>query len=133
MEVVRGLGTLSPATDRASVTIGFFDGVHRGHQAVIRRTTEIAGSRGLVPVAVTFDRHPREILTPGAEPRLLTTLDRKASLIADLGIDRLVVLEFTGEFSRWPAEEFVRRILVEGVRAQHAVVGSNFTFGHKAM
>jgi riboflavin kinase/FMN adenylyltransferase len=133
MEVVRGLDSLPLATERASVTIGFFDGVHRGHQAVIRRTAEIAGSRGLVPVAVTFDRHPREILTPGAEPRLLTTLDRKASLIADLGIDRLVVLGFTGEFSRWPAEEFVRRILVEGVRAQHAVVGSNFTFGHKAM
>jgi riboflavin kinase/FMN adenylyltransferase len=133
MEVVRGLGALSPATDRASVTIGFFDGVHRGHQAVIRRTVEIAEKRGLVSVAVTFDRHPREILTPGAEPPLLTTLDRKASLIADLGIHALVVLEFTEDFSRWPAEEFVRRVIVEGVRADHAVVGSNFTFGHKAM
>ncbi len=121
------------ATDRTSATIGFFDGVHRGHQAVIRRTADVATKQGLVPVVITFDRHPREILSPGAEPRLLTTLERKTSLIAGLGIDTLVVLEFTEEFSRWPPEDFVRRVLVEGVLADHAVVGSNFTFGHKAM
>jgi riboflavin kinase / FMN adenylyltransferase len=133
MDVVHGLGSLPLVTDRTSATIGFFDGVHRGHQAVIRRTADIATKTGLVPVVITFDRHPREILTPGAEPRLLTTLERKASLIAGLGIDTLVVLEFTEEFSRWPPEDFVKRVLVEGVRAGHAVVGSNFTFGYKAM
>lgn len=87
---------------------------------------------GVSPVAVTFDRHPREILIPGREPRLLTTLDRKASLIAGLGIETLVVLAFTESFSRWPPEDFVRRVLVEGLHAEHAVVGSNFTFGFEA-
>lgn len=133
MDVVRGLHSLPLPGGPTAVTIGFFDGVHRGHQAVFRRTVEAAEARGLVPVAVTFDRHPREILTPGAEPPLLTTLDRKASLIAGCGIGALIVLEFTGEFSRWPPEDFVRRVLVEGVHAQHAVVGSNFTFGYRAM
>jgi riboflavin kinase / FMN adenylyltransferase len=132
MEVLRGIESLPLPTGPAAVTIGFFDGVHRGHQAVVRRTVEIASSRGLAPVVVTFDRHPREVLTPGAEPRLLTTLDRKASLIAELGVGALVVLAFTEDFSRWPSEDFVRRVLVEGLRAEHAVVGSNFTFGHKA-
>ena len=82
---------------------------------------------------MTFDRHPREILTPGNEPKLLTTLERKAKLIAALGIDVWWCSAFTEEFSRLPAEQFVQRILVEGLRARHAVVGSNFTFGHRAV
>jgi len=98
---------------------------------VIRRTVEVA-RRGLTPVAVTFDRHPREILTPGKEPALLTTMERKALLIADLGIEALVVLEFDQDFARWPPEEFVDRVLVDGLSSAHAVVGSNFTFGHQA-
>lgn len=133
MDLVRGIASLPIDADATGVTVGFFDGVHRGHRAVFHRTVRVARERGLVPVAVTFDRHPREILTPGKEPALLTTLERKAGLIAALGIERLVVLEFTEEFSRWPAEEFVGRVLAEGLRARHAVVGSNFTFGHRAM
>jgi riboflavin kinase / FMN adenylyltransferase len=132
MEIVRGLDTL-PLPDAASVvTVGFFDGVHLGHQEVIRRTVQAATERGARSVAVTFDRHPREILTPGHEPRLLTTVERKASLIAACGIDVLVVLEFTKRFSEIPAETFVRDVLVGGLHAVHARVGANFTFGHLA-
>jgi riboflavin kinase / FMN adenylyltransferase len=133
MDLAQGIDSLPLGTGPTAVTIGFFDGVHRGHQAVIRRTVDVARGRGLTSVAVTFDRHPREILTPGAEPPLLTTLERKASLIAELEIDSVLVLKFTEEFSRWPHQDFVRRILVEGLRTKHAVVGSNFTFGYKAM
>ena len=132
MEVVRGLGSLPIGAGRTAVTVGFFDGVHRGHQAIFRRTVEAARERGASSAVITFDRHPREVLTPGEEPRLLTTLERKAALIEDLGIEVLVVLQFTVEFSRWPPEEFVKRVLAEGVHAAHAVVGSNFTFGHMA-
>jgi riboflavin kinase/FMN adenylyltransferase len=114
------------------VTVGFFDGVHLGHRAVFARTVEVASERGLRPVAVTFDRHPREILTPGSEPRLLTTVERKAALVEETGIEALVVLEFTEAFSRWPAERFVTEALVGGLGARHAVVGDNFTFGHRA-
>jgi riboflavin kinase/FMN adenylyltransferase len=131
MEVLHGLGRL-PLEGVAAVTIGFFDGVHRGHQAVIDRAADAARQRDLRAVAVTFDRHPREVLTPGNVPRLLTTLRRKAELIEELGIDTLLVLEFTEELSRWPAAAFAERILVDGLHAAHAVVGSNFTFGHKA-
>jgi riboflavin kinase/FMN adenylyltransferase len=132
MDVLRGVVSLPLDSGPTAVTIGFFDGVHRGHQAVLRRTVEVAGDRGLEPVAVTFDRHPREVLSPDSVPRLLTTVEHKAGLIGALGFQALVVLEFTEEFSRWPPDEFVRRILVEGLRAGQAVVGSNFTFGHRA-
>jgi riboflavin kinase/FMN adenylyltransferase len=132
MDVVRGLDALPLPAGPAAVTIGFFDGVHRGHQVVFRRMVDVAKGERLASVAVTFDRHPREVLTPGADPPLLTTLDRKASLIAALGVETLVVLAFDEEFSRWRPEDFVRRILAEGVHARRAVVGSNFTFGYKA-
>ena len=104
MQVVRGLEALPLSDEPAVVTVGFFDGVHLGHQAVLARTVDEARRRGVRSVAVTFDRHPREVLTPGQEPRLLTTVERKADLIRDAGIDLLVVLAFTPEFSRIPAE-----------------------------
>ena len=132
MDIVRGLEHLPLPDGPSVVTIGFFDGVHLGHQEVIRRTVEAAKDRAARSVAVTFDRHPREILTPGEEPRLLTTVERKASLIEACGVDVLVVLEFTKEFSQNSAEDFVRDVLVGGLHAVHARVGANFTFGHRA-
>lgn len=133
MEPVRGLGALPPPDGPTVVTVGFFDGVHVGHQTVLRRAVAEAARLGVRSVAVTFDRHPREILTPGREPRLLTTVERKADLIAATGIDMVVVLEFSEAFSRWPAEDFVTRVLVDGLRVRHAVVGADFTFGFKAL
>jgi riboflavin kinase / FMN adenylyltransferase len=132
MDIVRGLDVLPLPTGPSVVTVGFFDGVHLGHQEVIRGTVEAAKDRDARSVAVTFDRHPREVLTPGEEPRLLTTVERKAELIAACGIDALVVLGFTKEFSKIPAEDFVRDVLVGGLHAVHARVGANFTFGHRA-
>ena len=131
MEVVQGTSSL-PLEGESAVTIGFFDGVHRGHQAVIGRVVRVARDRGLRAVAVTFDRHPLETLSPGKVPKLLTTLRRKASLIEDLGADVLFVLEFTEEVSRWPPEDFVDRVLSGGLGARHVAVGTNFTFGHRA-
>jgi riboflavin kinase / FMN adenylyltransferase len=131
MDMVQGSGSL-PLEGESSITIGFFDGVHRGHQAVIGRAVEVAANRGHRAVAVTFDRHPLETLSPGKTPKLLTTLRRKAALIEELGVDVLFVLEFTEEVSRWSPEQFVPRILADGLHARHVVVGTNFTFGHKA-
>ena len=133
MDVLHGLDAL-PLDDRPSVaTVGFFDGVHRGHQAVFDRVRAEARSRDLRSVAVTFDRHPREVLTPGREPRLMTTVERRAELIAARGIDVLVVLPFDRDFSMVPADVFVADILVGGVHAVHAAMGANFTFGFKAL
>jgi riboflavin kinase/FMN adenylyltransferase len=131
MDVVhaRELGT---STDPSAVTIGFFDGLHRGHQTVIRRVVEVARERSIRPVAITFDRHPLQTLSPGKVPPLLTTLRRKAELIETLGVELLLVLEFTEEVSRWSPEDFVERTLVQGLSTNHVVVGTNFTFGHRA-
>jgi riboflavin kinase / FMN adenylyltransferase len=131
MELVHGTAAL-PIEGRSAVTIGFFDGVHRGHQAVIGRTVEEARRRGLRATAITFDRHPLETLSPGKTPKLLTTLRGKAELIEALGVETLFVLEFTEEVSRWPPKEFVRRVLAAGLGAEYVVIGTNFTFGHKA-
>lgn len=132
MERLHGLGALPRPDGRAVTTVGFFDGVHLGHRAVLRRTVDAARDHRVPSVAVTFDRHPREVLTPGEEPRLLTTVERKADLIEEAGIDALLVLAFTEEFSRWPAEDFISRVLVEGLHTEHCVMGANFTFGHRA-
>ncbi len=132
MDVVRGIGELPLDRGPAAVTIGFFDGVHMGHRDVIGRTVRAARDGGFVSVAVTFDRHPREVFSPGREPRLLTTLERKVELVAETGVDALVVLEFTDEFSRWSPDEFVDRVLVHGLFARRVVVGDNFTFGFRA-
>lgn len=131
MELVRGTSEL-PLAGESSVTIGFFDGVHLGHQSVIRRVAAVAHDRSLRPVVVTFDRHPLETLSAGKVPLLLTTLRQKAELIEELGVDTLFVLEFTDEVSRWTPDEFVRRALARGLGARHVVVGANFTFGHHA-
>lgn len=131
MQVVRGIESL-PLGGPTTVTIGFFDGVHVGHQDVMRRTVRAAADLGATPVAITFDRHPREVFSPGREPRLLTTLERKTELVAATGIEALVALEFDESFSRWSPEEFVQRVLVAGLQASRVVVGENFTFGYRA-
>jgi riboflavin kinase/FMN adenylyltransferase len=130
---VFGLDALPLGVDRTVVTVGFFDGVHVGHHQVLSTTVAAARDRGLPSVAVTFDRHPREVITPGREPRLLTTVERKAALIEATGVDVLLVLEFTEAFSRWPAERFMAEVLRDGLRAEHCVMGASFTFGHRAL
>src|SRR5437016_10438217 len=132
MDIVRGTESLPLDAHPSAVTIGMFDGVHLGHQAVIGRTVQAARERGIRSMATTFDRHPREVLTHGHEPRLLTTLERKISLIEALGVDTLLVLQFTLEFSKTSPRDFVERFLVESVHAAHVVLGANFRFGHRA-
>jgi riboflavin kinase/FMN adenylyltransferase len=104
------------------VAIGTFDGVHLGHREVI------AGAE----TVITFDPHPQSVVAPGTQPKLLTTLDRKAELVASLGVEELVVIPFDGDFASRSAQDFVDHVLVERVAATHVSVGENFRFGHKA-
>jgi riboflavin kinase/FMN adenylyltransferase len=113
-------------------TIGEFDGVHRGHQRVVERAREIAQSRSLPVVTITFDPHPDEVIRPGSHPPLLTTARRRSELLAGLGADAVFVLPFNLEFSRLSPDEFVRVVLSERLHAAAVVVGENFRFGHKA-
>jgi riboflavin kinase/FMN adenylyltransferase len=113
-------------------TIGVFDGVHRGHQALIGRAVDLARERGLPAVVLTFDPHPAEVVRPGSHPAQLTSINRKAELVEQLGVDVFCVLPFTPELSRLPAAEFVHELLVERLHVAAVVVGENFTFGYQA-
>ncbi len=128
----RGMEQLPGGWGRCVVTIGVFDGVHRGHQQLIGQAVERARARGLPCVLVTFDPHPAEVVRPGSHPAQLTTLRRRADLIEQLGVDVFCVLPFTPELSRMPPDEFVHEILVERLHAAVIVVGENFAFGHRA-
>jgi riboflavin kinase/FMN adenylyltransferase len=114
------------------VTIGVFDGVHRGHQRVVERAGEVARDRDLPLVVITFDPHPDEVIRPGSHPPFLTTPRRQAELLAGLGADAVFVLPFTVDFSRLSPEEFVRAVLVDRLHAAAVVVGVDFRFGHRA-
>lgn len=121
-----------PGWGRSAVTIGVFDGLHRGHQELVRRVVALAAEGGLRSVVLTFDPHPAEVLRPGSHPPLLTPLERKAELLAASGVDGLCVLPFTLERSRQDPEDFVTEILVGRLRAAAVVVGANFTYGARA-
>jgi len=127
-----GLHDVPANWGRSVVTIGVFDGVHRGHRQIVAAATSIAASRGLPVVVVTFDPHPDEVVRPGSHPPLLCTPRYRAELLGRLGADAVCVLPFTREFSQLPAEEFVRAVLVDGLHAAAVVVGENFRFGHRA-
>ncbi len=128
----RGLEAVPGGWGRSVVTIGVFDGVHRGHQRIIGEAVARARDLGLESVVVTFDPHPSEVVRPGTHPAVLTEPARKAELIEELGVDALCVIPFTVEFSHLPAERFVHDVLVETLHAAVVVVGENFRFGHRA-
>jgi riboflavin kinase / FMN adenylyltransferase len=131
MRVVHDLRELRSPVEASVVTIGNFDGVHLAHQALLRRLVETARPRGAVATAITFEPHPIRLLAPGRAPRLLTPLERKISLIEKEGIDLLVILPFTRELAHLSPLEFVRRVLVNPLRAVSVHVGPNFRFGYR--
>jgi riboflavin kinase / FMN adenylyltransferase len=112
--------------------LGNFDGVHLGHQVVVRRAVEKARSRGMRAVAVTFDPHPRSVLRPGSEPKLLTVLEVREELLLGCGVDEVRVLRFDLDLSKKSPGDFVREVLVGELGAGVVVVGENFRFGYKA-
>jgi riboflavin kinase / FMN adenylyltransferase len=127
-----GLDEVPDAWGPSVVTIGVFDGVHRGHQRIVTTAAAAAAGLGLPLVVATFDPHPAEVIRPGSHPRLLCTLRRRAQLLAELGAAAVCVLEFTLEFSRLSPDEFVRTVLADRLHARRVVVGENFRFGHRA-
>lgn len=128
MRVLHDMNSL-PAFRRPVVTVGSFDGVHRGHRHLLEVLRERAGEIGGETVVVTFLRHPRELLKPSGELVLLTSLEQKAELIAALGIDNLVVMPFDEGVAGMSPEEFVRDILVGRLGVAELVVGYNHRFG----
>ncbi len=123
---------MRPVVGPVVVALGNFDGVHLGHQVVVRRAVEEARSRGMRAVAVTFDPHPRAVLRPGSEPKLLTVLEVREELLLGCGVDEVRVLRFDLELSKKSPGDFVREVLVGELGAGVVVVGENFRFGYKA-
>jgi riboflavin kinase/FMN adenylyltransferase len=108
-----------------------FDGVHLGHQQVIRQTVADAKQHNSLSLAITFDRHPATVVAPSRAPQLIYSLEHKLREIERLGVDAILVIEFTREFSQQPAEAFVRKLCADLGRIHSVCVGRNFTFGHK--
>ena len=132
MQRWRGLEDVPGDWGRSVVTIGSYDGVHRGHQLIMGRAVERARELGVPSVVVTFDPHPSEVVRPGSHPPLLSAHHRRAELVAGLGVDALLILPFTSEFSQLTPSGFVRTVLVDGLHAKLVIEGPNFRFGHRA-
>jgi len=119
------------ATRPNAVTIGNFDGIHLGHQAMLARLTARATSIGAAPAVLTFEPHPREIFTPESAPTRLTTLREKLEILRNLGVAHVHVCRFSKPFAALSADEFVQRILLRGLNARYVLVGDDFRFGAK--
>ncbi|MFE7721730.1 bifunctional riboflavin kinase/FAD synthetase [Nocardia rhizosphaerihabitans] len=132
MQRWRSLDDVPADWGRCVLTIGVFDGVHRGHAQLISRAVAAAKKRGVPSVLMTFDPHPMEVVRPGSHPAQLTTLTRRAELAEELGIDVFCVMPFTQDFMKLTPSGYVHDLLVERLHVTEVVVGDNFTFGKKA-
>ncbi len=119
----------SYSKNKSVVTIGTFDGVHIGHQKIIERLVKIAKTENLQAVVLTFFPHPRMVIQKDASIKLINTIDEKSKLLEKLGVNNLVIKEFTLEFSRLTALEFVRDILVNKLQVKHIIIGYDHHFG----
>jgi riboflavin kinase/FMN adenylyltransferase len=129
MQLVRGLHNLLPLSQGCVATIGNFDGVHRGHQAILARLRERAIELGVPSCVVIFEPQPREFFGPDTAPARLTRLREKLELLAGQGVDRVLCLAFNRRLRELSAAEFVRQVLVDGLGVKHLEVGDDFRFG----
>jgi riboflavin kinase/FMN adenylyltransferase len=131
MRTLRHLDECPRPPHGTAVTIGAYDGVHRGHREVISTVRRLAHERGLESAVITFDRHPASVVRPNSAPKLLTDLDQKLGLLAETDVDYTLVVHFDEERSKESAEDFVREVLGDCLNAKLVVVGNDFHFGHQ--
>lgn len=131
MRIYRHYRTLPDEARGAAIAVGNFDGVHKGHQAVIGEAGRIARANNIPWAVLTFEPHPRRVFQPHQPPFRLTSVRGKARAVEALGVDAMIVQRFNREFSQQPAETFVQDVLVDGFAANHVVAGYDFVFGHK--
>jgi riboflavin kinase/FMN adenylyltransferase len=133
MRVWHGLDEVGPDYGPSVVTIGNFDGVHRGHQEVLAHARARAAELGGLPVvALTFDPHPMSVLRPGHAPATISAPSERAELLGAAGADAVLILPFDRDVASWSPQEFIDRVLIGTLHAKAVVVGENFRFGHKA-
>ncbi|MCA1833082.1 MAG: bifunctional riboflavin kinase/FAD synthetase [Actinomycetota bacterium] len=131
MKVARGLKDLPKDVKPSVCTVGVFDGVHKGHQALMGQVLKEAQTKKGTPVVVTFDRHPLELIAPGKEPPIITTPRQRAEAMESLGIEVLLILKFDDALRHLSPEDFVQKVLIDALGCVHVVVGKNFRFGHQ--
>jgi riboflavin kinase/FMN adenylyltransferase len=131
MRIIEAIGEGQSTPERVCLAIGFFDGVHLGHQQVIRQAVIDAEQTEATSVVVTFDRHPKAVIAPAHAPPLLYSLPQRLRAIASLGVEAVLVLRFDEEFSRQNGEEFVRSLAARFHRIHSVCVGAGFVFGHR--
>jgi riboflavin kinase/FMN adenylyltransferase len=130
MEIFHGVD--HPGIERPTVlTLGVFDGLHLGHQAIVRTVVERALLIGTIPTLITFDPHPRQVLKPDTAPPLLQTFKQKVEGLRLLGVQQTIVLDFTPELATLSAEDFVSRYIIDGLAAREVYLGKGFAFGHE--
>jgi len=132
MELIRGLHNLRPRHRGCVLTIGNFDGVHRGHQAVFAQLAAIAVANDAPSTALTFEPQPREFFSGENAPARLTRFREKLEALADTPLERVVVARFTREFSQLSPQAFIDEVLIKALAVRHVVVGDDFHFGHRA-
>lgn len=132
MQRWRGRDEIPTDWGRCVLTIGVFDGVHRGHAELIAHAVKSGRARNVPTVLMTFDPHPMEVVYPGSHPAQLTTLTRRAELVEEMGVDVFLVMPFTTDFMKLTPERYIHELLVEDLHVVEVVVGDNFTFGKKA-
>jgi riboflavin kinase/FMN adenylyltransferase len=131
MRIYRSLAETPPDFGPSALTIGNFDGVHVGHRRILRRLKSLADERGWKASVLTFDPHPTRVVAPERSPRLMTTPEERAGLMAGEGIEQVLILPFTPELARLSAEDFIRQLVVERLGARAVMVGGNFRFGYQ--
>lgn len=127
--IIRGAQTIESPPPGSVITLGVFDGVHIGHQALVRQTVATARDAGVVSVAFTFDPHPARTLAPARAPSLLMGVEARAETLLTLGLDHVVIQTFDHDFATITADAFVRDFLVAPLRPRHVIVGFNFAYG----
>ena len=128
MKIFHGTENANIATP-CVLTLGVFDGLHLGHQQIVRTVVDRAKQIGAVPTAITFDPHPRAVLHPESAPPLLQTLDQRLSYLEFLGIEQAIVINFSRDFASQSAEEFIRETIHDRLRAKEIYLGQGFAFG----
>lgn len=131
LRVIRDIRQLSPQDRGAAIAIGNFDGLHRGHQAVIAAMKRHADAYGLPPAIMTFEPHPRCYFRPDAPCDRLMTIADKLARLAELGVERAYVLRFNPALAQLPAQRFIDEVLVGALNVRHVVTGADFIFGHQ--
>ena len=131
LKLFRSLDEIPADFGPSVVTIGNFDGVHCGHRKILDLASRLAEQNGWRSATLTFDPHPLQVVAPERAPRLMTTIEQRREILESTGVEAMVVLPFTKEFSKQSPEEFVEQILVRGLHIAGVVVGENFRFGHR--